>query len=82
MKATLFVILVNKRDELVIIQPRVFVVYVKNLKYNVQKQFYIGVLRKRCSENMQQIYRRYPCRSGNETIFFSFQKETEEVTIY
>ena len=24
----------------------------------------------------------YPCRSGNETMFFSFQKEIEEVTIY
>ena len=57
MKAALFVILVNKRDKLVIIQPRVFVIYVKNLKYNVQKQSYIGVLRKRYSENMQQIYR-------------------------
>ena len=28
-----------------------------------QKQPFRGVLRKRCSENMQQIYRRTPCQS-------------------
>ena len=31
--------------------------------YNKWKQPLRGVLQKRCSENMQQIYRRHPCRS-------------------
>ena len=29
----------------------------------IQKQPSRGVLKKRCSENMQQIYREHPCRS-------------------
>ena len=33
------------------------------LNFKIQKQPSRGVLRKRCSENMQQIYRRTPCRS-------------------
>ena len=33
-------------------------------KKKIQKQPSRGVLRKRCSENMQRIYRRHPCRSA------------------
>ena len=32
----------------------------KNLNYDHQKQLSRGVLRKRCSENMHQVYRRAP----------------------
>ena len=34
-----------------------------DIQNTLQKQPFRGVLKKRCSENMQQIYRRNPCRS-------------------
>ena len=39
-------------------------------KHEIQKQPFRGILRKRCSENMQQIYRRTPMPK------FDFNKNT------
>ena len=37
--------------------------HMRDLRAKVQKQFSRGDLRKRCSENVQQTYRKQPCRS-------------------
>ena len=45
--------------------------------YNFQKQSSIGVLRKRCSENMRQIYRRIPMPTLFNSTLFNFSSFIE-----
>ena len=52
--------------------PIMFLWYIiKSRSFQLQKQLYRGVLRKRCSENMQQIYKRTPVkkRAFNKVVF-------------
>ena len=49
-----------------------------NIISNVQKHPTSGLLRKRCSENMQQIYRRHPCQSA---ISIKLQSNFIEITL-